>query len=39
MGARAARAIYTNHGKMIHLVRKVIIRVKSLSYYLVLKLH
>jgi hypothetical protein len=39
MGARGEGAIYTQHGKMIHLVRKVIIRVKSLTYYLVLKLH
>jgi multidrug resistance efflux pump len=39
MGARGESAIYTNHGAMIHLVRKVIIRVKSLTYYLVLKLH
>jgi multidrug resistance efflux pump len=39
MGARGEAAIYTQHGKMIHLVRKVIIRVKSLTYYLVLKLH
>jgi multidrug resistance efflux pump len=39
MGARGESAIYTDHGKMIHLVRKVIIRVKSLTYYLVLKLH
>ena len=39
MGARGEGAIYTNHGAMIHLVRKVIIRVKSLTYYLVLKLH
>lgn len=39
MGARGEAAIYTHHGAMIHLVRKVIIRVKSLTYYLVLKLH
>ena len=39
MGARGEGAIYTDHGKMIHLVRKVIIRVRSLTYYLVLKLH
>jgi multidrug resistance efflux pump len=39
MGARGEGAIYTEHGAMIHLVRKVIIRVKSLTYYLVLKLH
>ncbi len=39
MGARGIGAIYTNHGAMIHLVRKVIIRVQSLTNYLVLKLH
>ncbi|HEX5121696.1 MAG TPA: HlyD family secretion protein [Rhodanobacteraceae bacterium] len=39
MGARGIGAIYTHHGAMIHLVRKVIIRVQSLTNYLVLKLH
>ncbi len=39
MGARGEGAIYTHHGTVIHLVRKVIIRVKSLTYYLILKLH
>jgi multidrug resistance efflux pump len=39
MGARGVGAIYTNHGAMIHLVRKVIMRVQSLTNYLVLKLH
>jgi len=39
MGARGIGAIYTNHGAMIHLVRKVIMRVQSLTNYLVLKLH
>jgi multidrug resistance efflux pump len=39
MGARGDGAIYTNHVAMIHLVRKVIIRVTSLTNYLVLKLH
>jgi multidrug resistance efflux pump len=38
-GARGAGAIYTNHGKMIHLVRKVLVRTTSLMNYLVLKLH
>ena len=39
MGARGIGAIYTNHGAVIHLVRKVIMRVQSLTNYLVLKLH
>lgn len=39
MGARGIGAIYTRHGTVIHLVRKVIIRVQSLTNYLVLKLH
>jgi multidrug efflux pump subunit AcrA (membrane-fusion protein) len=38
-GARGAGAIYTEHGKMIHLVRKVIVRFGSYMNYLVLKLH
>lgn len=38
-GARGAAAVYTEHGKLIHLVRKVIIRVGSMMNYLVLKLH
>jgi multidrug resistance efflux pump len=38
-GARGQGAIYTNHGKLIHLVRKVIIRVSAKLDYLVLKLH
>jgi len=39
MGARGVGAIYTKHVAMIHLVRKVILRVQSLTNYLVLKLH
>ncbi|MHA6203717.1 HlyD family secretion protein [Dyella soli] len=39
MGARGNGAIYTNHGAPIHLVRKVLIRVQSLTNYLILKLH
>jgi multidrug resistance efflux pump len=38
-GARGQGAIYTDHLKIIHLVRKVIIRVGAKLDYLVLKLH
>lgn len=38
-GARGGAAIYTHHLELIHLVRKVIIRVGSMMNYLVLKLH
>jgi multidrug resistance efflux pump len=38
-GARGAGAIYTEHGKMIHLIRKVIVRVGAKLDYLILKLH
>jgi multidrug resistance efflux pump len=38
-GARGDGAIYTEHGKMIHLIRKVIVRVSSKVDYLILKLH
>jgi multidrug resistance efflux pump len=38
-GAAGAGAIYTEHGAMIHIIRKVIVRVGSLTDYLVLKLH
>jgi multidrug resistance efflux pump len=38
-GARGDGAIYTDYGRMIHLVRKVIIRVGAKLDYLVLKLH
>ncbi|MFO1213127.1 MAG: biotin/lipoyl-binding protein [Burkholderiaceae bacterium] len=38
-GAAGAGAIYTEHGAMIHVVRKVIVRVGSITDYLVLKLH
>jgi multidrug resistance efflux pump len=38
-GARGAGAIYTNHGRMIHLVRKVFVRFGSFMNFLVLKLH
>jgi multidrug resistance efflux pump len=38
-GAVGQGAIYTEHGKLIHLVRKVILRVGSKMDWLVLKLH
>ncbi|GAA5073954.1 HlyD family secretion protein [Lysobacter panacisoli] len=39
MGAQGQGAIYTEHGKLIHIVRKVIIRVSTKLDLLVLKLH
>jgi len=38
-GATGHGAIYTQHGEVIHLVRKVIVRVGTITDYLVLKLH
>jgi multidrug resistance efflux pump len=38
-GATGQGAIYTESGKMLHLVRKVILRVGSYTNYLILKLH
>lgn len=38
-GAMGTGAIYTTHGKPIHLVRKVMLRVSSKMDWLVLKLH
>jgi multidrug resistance efflux pump len=38
-GARGHGAVYTEHGKMIHIVRKVILRVGAKLDWLVLKLH
>jgi multidrug resistance efflux pump len=38
-GARGGGAIYTQHFSMIHIVRKVILRVGAYLDYLVLKLH
>ena len=38
-GAAGDAAIYTNHVEAIHILRKVIIRVGSITNYLVLKLH
>jgi len=39
MGAQGQGAIYTKHGKLIHIVRRVILRVGSKLDWLVLKLH
>jgi len=38
-GARGNAAIYTEHGEMIHIIRKVIMRVGTKINYLILKLH
>ena len=38
-GAAGDGAIYTEHGAMIHIVRKVMVRVGSIADYLILKLH
>jgi hypothetical protein len=38
-GANGAGAIYTDHLAAIHIVRMVILRVGSITDYLVLKLH
>ena len=38
-GARGAGAIYTQHGKMIHIVRKVFVRVSAKLDWFVFKLH
>lgn len=39
MGAEGQGAIYTEHGKLIHIVRRVILRVGTKLDWLVLKLH
>jgi multidrug resistance efflux pump len=39
MGAQGQGAIYTERGKLLHVIRKVIIRVSSKLDWLVLKLH
>ena len=39
MGAQGQGAIYTEYGQIIHIIRKVIIRVSSKLDWLVLKLH
>lgn len=38
-GAKGTAAIYTDHGHMIHIIRKVVMRVGAYMNYLVLKLH
>jgi len=38
-GARGAGAIYTDSGQMIHIIRKIIVRVGSKVDWLILKLH
>jgi len=38
-GARGAGAIYTNHGKMLHIIRKVFVRVSTKLDWFVFKLH
>jgi hypothetical protein len=38
-GAHGAGAIYTDEGHMIHIIRKVVIRVGSKLDWLILKLH
>lgn len=38
-GARGAGAIYTDHGAILHVVRKVMVRVSTKLDWLVLKLH
>jgi hypothetical protein len=38
-GAIGHGAIYTEHGEMVHIIRKVILRVGAKIDYLVLKLH
>jgi multidrug resistance efflux pump len=38
-GAAGHAAVYTEHGKMIHILRMVILRVGAYTDYLVLKLH
>jgi multidrug resistance efflux pump len=38
-GSVGTGAVYTNHGKMIHILRKVLIRVTTKMNYLILKLH
>ncbi|QNP39508.1 HlyD family secretion protein [Lysobacter solisilvae (ex Woo and Kim 2020)] len=39
MGAQGQGAIYTEHGHLLHMIRKVMIRVSSKLDWLVLKLH
>ena len=39
MGAQGVGAVYTQHGHMVHIIRKVILRVGTKLDLLVLKLH
>jgi multidrug resistance efflux pump len=39
MGAQGQGAVYTEHGKLIHIIRKVMLRVGTKLDWLVLKLH
>ena len=38
-GARGTGAVYTNHGEMIHVIRKVLLRVHTKFDWFILKLH
>jgi hypothetical protein len=38
-GARGAGAVYTDSGEMLHIIRKVIVRVGAKIDWLILKLH
>jgi hypothetical protein len=38
-GARGAGAIYTEHGKILHIIRKVFVRVSTKMDWFVAKLH
>ena len=38
-GARGAGAVYTDSGQMIHILRKVFLRVSAKLDWLILKLH
>jgi len=38
-GAQGQGAIFTDHGHMIHIIRKVMLRVGAYTDYLILKLH
>jgi multidrug resistance efflux pump len=38
-GARGSAAIYTQHLEMVHIIRKVILRINTKVNYLILKLH
>ena len=38
-GAMGHAAIYTESGEAVHIVRKILVRVGSITNYLILKLH